>query len=1116
LLKTKHYKFMKKKQFKIVSGFIEIWKSKLLLTMKLTVIALCLTVFQGFALITHGQSAKVNLKMENISIKQVLRLIENQTNFFFIYNGKFVNVERKVDVNIENQSINDALIEIFTGTDIKYEIDNRQILLSSLDGDSRSSIQQQKSVSGKVTETSGSPLPGVTIVVKGTTNGTITDENGTYSLTNTPTNATLQFSFVGMKMQEILVGNKTTINIVLEEEAIGLDEVVAVGYGSMKKSDITGSVASISKESLKEISSANITQSLQGRVSGVQIKTTSTRPGGEGQIRIRGTRSLTASNDPLIVVDGIPFNGSLNDINSSIIKSVDILKDVSATAIYGSRGANGVILITTESIDTGIPHITFESYEGVNTVARKYSLYNGPEFLKMAELAGFTGYTPVELEAIDKKMYTDWQDLMYKPGRVIDNQLNISGGTKTGNYLFGIGYYDNTSIMPGMEFQRYSSHAAINQNFGNRIKMGFSSDISYGITDGATANVMYTMLALRPVDQPYTSTGAIRTIPNGVSFFHNPLLMKNKESWADRKKRISTFNSLFGELQITKDLKYRINIGANYSQDQYGNYYASATVFKSGGQSTAEVNNDALLDLTIENLIYYNRTYKEKHKINFTGLYSMQRTEFNNTDILATDMIANNVQYYNLALSNSPTNVLPGKQIYSKRVILSYMGRINYSYDDRYLFTLTGRADGSSVLAPGKKWHYYPAVAIAWSAINESFLKNQKLLSNLKVRLSFGQTSNQAVTPYTTLGGISQNKYNFGPNNVYGFYLSTLPNEDLDWEYTKSTNIGIDFGFLKNRIFGKIELYNQHTSNVLLSQGLPPTSGVSGYFLTNVGETSNKGIELDLSSVNIGRKFNWSSDFSFSLNRNKILSLNSGVTRDEGNGWFVGQPIDVIFDYEKIGIWQLNEAAEAANYGSEPGEIKIRDSNNNGKIDAGDRNILGNLEPNFEVGLTNRFAYKGFDLSIVAFARVGGKLISVIHQPASSLNMLGGAGARNGIKVDYWTTSNPTNEYPKPNGDRGDNPVYGSTLGYFDATFLNIRNINLGYTIPKIGQVKSLYVYTSCENVATLFSPYLRAGGVSPQTTGYGGGQEVPGRQLTIVANVPPTRSFIIGFKLNF
>lgn len=984
----------------------------------------------------------------------------------------------------------------------------------------------QQSVSGKVTDANTEEaLPGVNIIVKGTSRGTATDLDGSFKLNVHSLNDTLMVSYLGYETMAVPIDGRTTINISLRQQTLTGEEVVVVGYGQQQKSDVTGSIASVSAKDVSEVPVANVSQALQGRTAGVQVQQTSTRPGQTAQIRIRGTRSLTASNNPLIVVDDVPFEGSLNDLNTNNIQSIEVLKDASATAIYGSRGANGVILVTTKQGRSGKPQITYNAYQGINTVARRYQVFDAQEFINMRNLSGYQPYTNRELESMRTGNYTDWQDQMYDNGTISNQQLNVSGGTATTRYSFGGGYYDETAVTPGQEFQRYSLHMNISQDIGDRIKVGLKSNNSYNITEGESASFMYPILTTTPLDPAYDSTGAIVQIPGYPNENqYSPLLLNKKNTWTEQRKRIATYNSIFGELNILEGLKYRINVGLNYRHDQYGNFYASDTPFNNGGQSTARVDNGVSYDYTIQNLLYYKKTLAKKHELDATALYSIHQSQTNNTDLRAMDMVANFSQYYNLGLSNSTPTVPANDQGYAKRGLISYMGRINYTYDDRYLITLTGRVDGSSVLAEDKQWNAYPAVAVAWRVINEKFMKNQDFITNLKLRASYGETSNQAVNPYQTLGSLTQNLYNFGSNNAYGYYVSNLPNQNLGWEYTKSYNAGIDFGFLNSRIKGSVEVYKQHTFDILLNQNLPPTSGVPGAFLTNVGETENKGLEVQLTTIN-SMKTNglfWSTDFNFSLNRNKILKLNSGVQQDIGNGWFVDQPINVIYDYQKVGIWQLDEAAEAAKYGMKPGQIHVADLNNDGQITGDDRTILGSLDPDFEFGITNRFNYKGFDLSIVAFARVGGKLISTLHQPQSYLNML--SGRRNGVKVNYWTPTNPTNDYPMPSASRGDNPVYGSTLGYFDASFLNIRSIDLGYTLPdkwvKAFGGQSVRIYANVKNVATLFSPYIDEGGVSPQPTGYGyqgvGTSNIPGRQLTVGANTPPVRTFSLGINITY
>ncbi|MDJ1501031.1 TonB-dependent receptor [Xanthocytophaga agilis] len=991
---------------------------------------------------------------------------------------------------------------------------------------------QAKSITGKVTDDKGGELPGVSVLIKGTNNGTVTNSEGRYTLSVSNPDAVLVFSFIGYISEETSLNGRSTIDVQLLPDITSLTEVVVVGYGTQKKSDVTGAIVSVNEKTLREVPAANLSQALQGRAAGLQIQPTGTRPGSVGQIRVRGERSLGGSNDPLLVVDGIPYDGSINDLNPSDIKSLEILKDASATAIYGSRGANGVIIITTQRGQAGKPVVSYNGYQGVTTVARKYHLFNAEEFQKMRDVSGYgvaagAPYLPVELESISMGRSTDWQDLLYKNGKVMNHELSVGGGTENTQYSFGGGYYKETAVLPGQSFQRYSLRMTIDQKIGKRVKIGFNTMNTFGITDGESVGAMYSILSTSPLVPAYDANGAIINQPSYPrEDQYSPLLLNNKDSWAERRKRIRTFNSLYGEVEILEGLKYRLNIGLDYRQDQYGSYAGKFTPMNNGTTSTATVDNGSAYNYTIENLLTYDKTIAEKHRFGVTGLYSIQQSESNNTRISATDLVADYIQYYNLGLSNSTAIVSSDNQGYSKRVILSYMGRINYSYDDRYLLTVTGRLDGSSVLAAGNKWHAYPAVSAGWNITNESFMKDIRFLSTLKLRAGLGQTSNQAINPFQTLGSLSQNKYNFGSTNAYGYYTSTLPNPDLGWEYTKTVNIGLDYGFLNGRITGSFEVYRQRTEDILLNTSLPPTSGVPGAYLKNVGKTENKGIEFSVSTQNIIKEngFNWSTDLNIFFNRNKILALNSGVTKDLGNLWFVGQPINVIFDYEKIGIWQTNEADAATKFSQKPGQIKVKDQNNDGKITPeDDKVILGNFQPKFQGGFTNRFSYKGFDLSVVTFASIGGKLISAIHQPQSYLNML--QGRRNGIKVDYWTEQNPTNAYPKPDAAIGDNPLYGSTLGYFDATFVKIRSINLGYNLPqnwlKKISASSIRIYATVNNVATLFSPYIKAGGVDPEATGTGAqgvvaNSNIPSRQLTVGANTPPSRWFMIGLNIKY
>lgn len=986
---------------------------------------------------------------------------------------------------------------------------------------------QTLTVQGIVKDAKGEPIIGASVMQKGSKQGTISDMDGKFKLKTSP-NATLVFSYIGCKTEEVQVEGRTTISIILQENAANLDELVVVGYGTMKKSDVTGSVSNLGEATLKQVPVSNISQSMQGRIAGVSIQQTSTRPGQGSQIRIRGTRSLTASNDPLIIVDGIPFGGSFNDIAPDDIKQVDILKDASATAIYGSRGANGVILITTNRGKKDHTAVSYNGYAGLGTVSRKYRVFNASEFMDYKRQPGNGETWPLleqEQAGLDKGQNTDWQDLMYRTAMVQSHDLSVSGGVNMLSVGLGLGYYKETAVIPEQDFTRYSLRFNVDFKPKSWLKIGLNSQNAFGITNGENVSPLYQMLATSPLVDPYNEDGTIRKQPHYPrEDSYNVLLYKN-EDWKQERKRFNTLNSLYGEIQFTSWLKWRTNIGLNYTHEDYGDFYASESFFKVGGLSSASTSYTTSYNYAVENLLYFDYTIKNKHHIGATLMQSVEDSYYRYSSVGAQNMVADYMYYYNLGMSSGGITVNPKNQNYFRKVLLSYMGRVNYSFDSRYMATLTFRSDGSSVLSDGHKWHSYPAVALAWNIKNEKFMKHVNWLDQLKLRLGYGETSNQAVNPYSTWGKLSQNKYNFGTNYVYGYYMTSLANQNVGWEYTRSYNIGLDWSILNGRINGSFDAYLQKTRDLLLSQNLPSSSGVGGSILVNAGRTQNKGFEMVIHSHNfVGKKrgdFTWDTDINFSLNRNKLEALTSGVTKDEGNGWFVGSPIDVIYDYKKIGIWQKSEAEEAAKYGSEPGEIKIEDYNKDGKIDANDRYVTNKLEPTFSFGFTNHFTYKNFDMDVVTYGQVGGTLVSSLYQGQSYLNRLD--GRRNQLKVNYWTETNPTNDFPKVSQNH--NYTYFSTLGYFNASYWKIQTITLGYTFPeswtKKMHISNLRVYFSCNNVATLFSPYMnKVDGVDALATGYyaheNGGGSQPTRQLNVGLNTPPARQFLFGinFKL--
>ena len=998
------------------------------------------------------------------------------------------------------------------------------------------SIAQNITVKGIVKDNLGESVIGANVTEKGTTNGMITDLDGNFSLT-VQKNATLVISYIGYVTQEIAIKGNTNLNIILKEDSKALEEVVVIGYGTARKSDVTGSIASVGGDKLQEMPSTNITYALQNRVAGVDMTQTSSQPGATMQIRIRGTRSLTASNDPLVVLDGIPFMGNLSDINPGDIKSMDILKDASSTAIYGSRGANGVILITTNRGAQGTPaKFTYNGYVGAKSVFSKYPMMDGPKY---AEMRKYAGKFENSLDESDD-MNTDWQDLLYRTGMVNSHDVSVAGGTNNGSYSFGAAYYKDQGVIPTQNYTRYSLRGSFDQGVGKYFRFGLTTNSNYNVTKGSNID-LYSVLNNTPLANPYNEDGSLKRTVKLNSQDENFVVTRDvvenlEDSWLNEKKGFGTYNNLFAEVQCpwVKGLKYRVNLGLNYRSTKGG-------VFTGEGinSSTADTPSTASLEHTettnwaIENLITYDRTFG-KHQLNIVGMYSAEETVYTKSHIAARDIPAEYLQYYNLGRAEGTITVNPDNWDYQKSGLMSWMGRAMYTYDNRYMLMATVRADASSRLAKGHQWHTYPAVSAGWNIGQESFMDDLEWLDILKVRVGYGQTSNQAVNPYSTWGKLSTRPYNFGPTGyATGYYVSALPNYDLGWEYSSTWNFGLDFTLLGGRLSGTFEYYIQKTSNLLQSVNLPSTSGVSSY-VGNVGKTENKGVEFTLNGTILDNHNGWTWDASINIsaNRNKLTELASGAERDEANNWFVGHPIDAIYDYEKIGLWQEGDPyLDILEPGGNVGMIKVKytgEYNEDGtpvrQIGPDDRQIIS-MEPKFTGGFSTRVAYKGFDLNVITAFKCGGKLISTLHHSNGYLNML--TGRRGQVDVDYWTEENTNAKYPKPGGiQSGDNPKYGSTLGYFDASYWKVRNISLGYKFDeqkwlKNFGIQSLRAYVSIQNPFVICSPFHKETGLDPETNSYGNENVavtsgIQKRFLTVGTNAPSTRNYLFGINLTF
>jgi TonB-linked SusC/RagA family outer membrane protein len=1016
---------------------------------------------------------------------------------------------------------------------------------------------QSMKVQGTVLDEKNLPVIGATVLIKNTDTGTITDVDGKYTI-NAKVNDVLVISYVGYLAQELTVVSGTDVYDAQLSNNFALDEVIVVGYGTQNKRDVTGSVVSLSETTLKEVPAPNMLNQLKGRAAGVSIVSNGTGPGAQGQIRIRGNRTLTTDNGdgldgPLVVVDGIPYGG-LNDINPDDIASMEILKDASSTAIFGSRGAGGVVLITTKRGRVSKPVLTYDAYHGVTNIMGKYDFMNAAEYVTHKDWAtklnsatpNSTAYplTPVETANLAAGVDTDWQDLMFRQGFNTSHQLGVQGGTENTQYSMGLGYFKETGIIPNQDFDRATIRLTLDQRIGSRVKIGLNTINTLSRTNNPGGNGVPGFLAgLTPLAKPYNDDGTVNLQPKIGSIDAaqiSPLtLISREDDILNNNRSIRTFNSLYGEVKLAEGLRYRFNAGLNFSQSHFNGYSPINTYVNNAtvqSSSSADLSNVEYWDVNLQHLLYYDKVFAEKHKLGLTALFEVTKNHSLGSNFNVKGVPADYIKTANFSLASGATiaNATTGN-FFSETGLLSYMARANYSYAGKYMLTATFRRDGSSTLSPGNQWFNYPAIGLGWNVSDEAFMKNIDVISNLRVRGSWGLSGNRNVGAYATLGALSSSYYNFGTSiagQVLGYTVTSIPASDLGWQSTTKSDIGLEVGLFKNRVTGTFEIYRQKTKDILLSVNLPQSNGASST-LKNLGRTEGHGFESTI-SVDILRNdngFNWSADLIYFFNREKITQLTTPTELDnKGNGWFVGQPLTVIYDYNMLGIWQTSDASDGTLSKQTspvqlPGQIRVEDVDGNGKIDAADRKIIGNFQPKWEGGFTNNFSYKGFDLSLVTYARMGQKVV-VPYLSGTSGGGTGfsffNQGRSNQYNVDYWTPENPTNAFPRPDANAGVKD-FQSVLTYRDGSFIKMRSINLGYTLSleslrKAG-ISSARIYVNAVNPFIIYSPLVKSGlAIDPEGNGTGNliGDGVPTRQLNVNLNTPPVRQFTVGLNIKF
>lgn len=985
-----------------------------------------------------------------------------------------------------------------------------------------STYAQNAQVTGTVSDETGSPLPGVTILVKGTTRGTTTDLDGKYSIA-AASNETLVFSFIGYTPLEMSVGNQSTINVSLEPDLADLEEVVVVGYGTAKKSQLTGAISSVGSKEIQELPITDARQALQGRAAGVDVTQPGSKPGSAPQVRIRGRRSFNASNEPLYVIDGIPVVGGLNDINPQDITSMEVLKDASATAIYGSRGSNGVVLITTKRGTKGKTIVSLDSYYGMNKELGRIDVFNGAEFAEYKRESRRTSgeypagpatpaadeslFEPIELDGIATGRSTDYVGGLLRNGAIQSHQVGISGGSDKTTFFVSANYFNDKGVIINQDYTRYTFRANIDHSINKKIKFGTSTLVSYSERNGENFNPLGGALAENPLGKPFDEDGNIIFLPTSDGLRTNPFAEIVPGAQEDLTKNYRIFNSIFANYEIIPGLNYRLVFGPDITISRNGRFTGSQTNARRGGDATGSVNDEFTFNYTLENILTYTKTFNEVHNLNLTALQSIQKDRYEQTTVSVQGIPAESQLFHRLGDASLITGANTNLREWA---LMSFMGRLNYDYKNKYLITATLRADGSSRFGENNKFGYFPSVAVGWNVHSESFMQNSSTIDQLKFRVSYGSIGNQAINPYQTQALLGRTSYAFDNTAAYGYRPNTIGNPDLRWESSTTFNLGLDFALWKSRVFGSFEYYITNTSDLLAPQPLPNSTGFGG-FTTNIGETQNRGIELTLSTLNIEKgDFSWSTDLIFTRNREEIISLPNGD--DISAGRFIGQPLTIFYDWNKIGIWQTSETDIAKSFGDKPGEIKVEDINGDNKINADDRQFLGSVVPNFALGMTNRFSYKGFDLSFFLYGRFGFMIRSQFHTSNNSL-----AGRYNNLDVDYWTPDNPTNEFPRPNVNQ-ESAKYASSMQYFDGTFVKVRNINFGYNFTpeaakKIG-MSSLRIYTSIQQ-PFIFAEYRsKYKGIDPEV--FMDGEQGVGAG-TVNSNVSPAvTSFTFGINAKF
>ena len=1036
---------------------------------------------------------QISMDAKGKTFKEVFAALESETNYRFFYNDDLKAIDNLTDLEFKDQNINQILDEMLESSEFDYRILENNLVVITLKDE-----LQQLTVTGRVTDTStGEALPGVSIVVKGTAIGINSDLNGDYSINIPSSNATLVFSFIGYITQETVVSGRTRINIGMAVDVTALDEVIVVGYGTQKKSDITGTVASLPKEKLEMAPNLNIAQAIQGSIPGVMIQTTAAGAAPSESIMIRGRNSILASNDPLIVVDGIPYGGSLSDINPNDVQSIEILKDASAAAIYGSRGSNGVILITTKEGMEGKTTITYDGKFSLQSYVKLPDIMDGNEYydFKMTRLP--SGMTQSEQDIYDSGKWVDWFDLGLRKGNSQQHNIAISGGTQSTKYYIAGSLLDVKGLIVNDDFKRLTSRINVDTKIAKWLTFGTRTQLSSDDLSGV-APEMEDLFKRNPLAQAYDENGNLTVTPIlDDPLRNNPLettLFKN----TDKAYQVVTNNFAIIDLPFIQGLSYRINTGIRFTVADQGTYRGRDTKTGLDARGSANTARSISNNTVIENILSYTKEFGQ-HNVFATALISYEGNKSTSNTVSASGFPHDFLSWYSTAQAELVTNGYS----YNESSLISQMLRLNYSYSSRYLVTLTVRRDGFSGFGTNSKWGVFPSLALGWNLNNEKFFPWKDLFNELKLRFSYGLNGNQAVGAYESISRLSQENMVALGTSLPGYKPSKLGSDNLGWESSRTMNFGLDFGILKNRISGALNLFSTNTSDLLLNRTISAVHGITS-ITQNIGQTRNDGFEFSFNSRNVVKNnFTWTTSGNISFVKNKIVSL-YGDLDEEGrevddivNNWFIGEPIRVNYGFVFDGVWQSNEAAEAASWGSFPGYIKIKDVNGDNKLTSDDRQIIGQRDPKMIWGLSNSFSYKNFTLSIFIHGVQG---VTRSNGLMSDLGVTAGV-RHNTINKNWWTPTNPSNDFWMNHVDAHRMAGVEASI-YESADFTRIKDVSLAYDLPanivsKFG-LNKLKIFFTGRNLYT----FTKWRGLDPELTGN--------------ETIPLQKEYVFGLSLGF